>query len=345
MINPIKNREKSTRGIATAERIMRYLATITTSAGSYIWAASTARKYMPSEWGDMSAFSASVISGIAAAAIMGWITDYMFGELLQRVSYDLLASRHPNIIKWQGANYFKSLRRAETAGFCVLLVALLAFDLYTTLIIRDPVADEARQLEITDVASATASISAEQRSGTTAISDQIKSIKSDIAAEERRVIASNAALVKLAGEGNGWAQRELSKKKSSATKSMKKELEQLNSTYTRALDAGSSALSESTKLLNEQNQKRAEQNERNKAVMAGMYTAFTVIPKLLSILLRVLMVISFLAYSVNYNPDLTGDGIIDYADVEEYHTARVRERNARRASSHVNPGFPPARPT
>ena len=111
MINPYHNRDTTNRNIRLAERGARLTATVTTSLGAFIWGQDLAGRYIPVEW-DISPFLTAA-TGILAGVIMGYLTDFMFGNLLQRVSYDIFASGHPNVIKWQGPAYFRNLRRAE----------------------------------------------------------------------------------------------------------------------------------------------------------------------------------------------------------------------------------------
>lgn len=337
MINPYENREKSQVAIQRAEFIARWTATITTSLGGGMWGYSIALKYLPEAWAPSQWISTGF--GILFAVVLGWITDHAFGDLLQRVVTDLVAARHPNAVKWQGDNYFKRLRKIESVGFCIVLLALFCFDAYTTLIIRDPVADQAKKIQITDIADATAKVSDEQKRATAPIADQMKALKAEISSNERKVMTNNASLAKLAADGNTWAKQQLGYKKAAATKSAKNELEKLSATYTTALSAQSSALAETQTLINQQNMQAAQENNTNRAVMAGMYTACTVGPKILSIILRILMVITFFAYSQGITLDLNGDGIIDYADVEVYFQNLQQRRQQRAAQSQRSAGF------
>lgn len=328
MINPYQNREKSSLAIKTGERLARWTATITTGIGGAIWGYSQAIKYLPADWTTATPIIASV-AAVLVAGVLGWITDHAFGDLLQRVVTDAVSASHPNAVKWNGPAYFRNLRRVESVLFLVVLVGLFAFDAYTTVIIRDPVADEAKQLEITDVAAATNQLSREHSTATAPMASQIASLKADIAATERRVSSDNAALTKLAQEGNAWAKGQLAAKKAKATKNSRQELEKLTAAYNTALSNQSTAIASTEAQIQQQNQQRMEANERNRSIMASMYTWMAFGPKLLSIILRILMVITFFAYSSNLQMDLNGDGIIDYADVEVYYTNLLQRRQQR----------------
>jgi len=337
MINPYQNREKSALAIKTGERLARWTATITTSLGGAVWGYAQAIKYLPEHW-EASPYIA-MLGAVAVAAVLGWITDHAFGDLLQRVVTDAVASRHPNAIQWNGPNYFRNLRRLESAGFFVVLLALFAFDAYTTIIIRDPVADEAKQLEITDLAAATQNLSTQHQSATEPMAKQIATLKADISATERRVSSDNAALTKLANEGNTWAKSQLAAQKARATKNSRQELEKLTAAYNTALGTQSTAIAQAEAQIQQQNQQRMEANQRNREIMAGMYTWMAFGPKVLSIILRILMVITFFAYSSSLHLDLNGDGIIDYADVEQYYENMVQRRQQRAAQTTGRPQF------
>lgn len=316
MINPYHNRDTTNRNIRLAERGARLTATVTTSLGAFIWGQDLAARYIPMDWAISPFLTATV--GILAGVIMGYLTDFMFGNLLQRVAYDTMAAAHPNVTKWQGPVYFRNLRRAESFLFAILLLGLFAFDLYTTLIIRDPIADNAAVTQTTDLAAATASVTTAQQQAANPMAAQLKDLDLRIRDEERRAAAANPGLQKLAQEGNTWAKQQIEKKKARASRSARAERDKLTSAYNSTLAAQSATLETTQRQIGQANDRTLAANERNRNVMAGMYVAFTVIPKILSIILRILMVITFLAYSVNFHPDLTGDGIIDYADVEAY---------------------------
>jgi len=335
MINPYQNRATTNRNIAMAESVMRFTATVTTSLGSFIWGRSTALQYLPEGW--FGATWIAFIVGLIAAVISAWLTDLMFGQLLQRVCYDLMASRHPNVVKWSSGGgpggYFKAMRGAERMGFIVVLAGLLVFDAYTTLIIRDPVADQARQQTTVDVEGVRSKIQVESDQRVAALRADAKSKAKEISEAERGVVAANPALVRLKSEGNAWAASELAKKVKKATAPVHKQKADIEAQITATMSTDATYIQSRVSEADAANARANDATQRNRAVFSGMYLAFTVIPKLLSIILRILMVVSFLAYSHNFNPDLTGDGIIDYHDVEEYHR-REKEAAAQRQAAH-----------
>ncbi len=327
MINPYSNREATNRNTARSEAGARWAAVIFTSGGAFIYGKDLAMRYLPDSW-EWSP-TCAIVAAIAAAGVAAWLTDLMFGDLLQRVVYDLLASRHPNVIKWQGDNYFKSLRRGESIMYAVLLVGLLCFDLYTTLVIREPIADQARAKPIINVDSLRQGLQSSYDSNISALRTDAKEKQKAIASIERKVANSNPALEKLKKDGNAWAANEIARRQRKAIATDEKARASLENAVAVAVTESPKYIASRIAEAETANAEAAAANQRNRAVMSGMYTAFTVVPKALAILLRILMVVTFLAYSSKFHPDLTGDGIIDYRDVEEYYQRQKRAAQAR----------------
>lgn len=331
IINPYKNREKSTLAIKKGEQISRWVATFITGIGGAIWGYSTVITNLPTDWWGSPYLA--VVAGIVVAWVLGWITDHAFGDFLQRVTTDIVAARHPDAVQWSGPEYFRKLRKAERVLFIVVLIALFAFDAFTTIIIRDPVADEAKKIELTDIAAATSTLTKEQKQAADPMAAQIAALKKEIASAEARAASSNPALAKLAQDGNGWAKQEIAKKRASASKSARSELEKLSAAYNTTLASQSTTLSETQSLINQQNHDAAQANARNRDVMASMYIWMAFGPKALAIILRILMVISFFAYSSGLKLDLNGDGIIDNTDVEIYYQNLLQQGRERKAAA------------
>lgn len=344
MINPYSNRSKTNAGIKFAESLMRGVATVTTSVGAFIWGKATAAQYLPDTWAASPWLA--VLLGIAAACVSAWLTDLMFGDLLQRVTYDTLASRHPNVVKWQGPNYFKSLRSAQKGFFVVVLLILFAFDAYTTFIIRDPVADQARRQPTINVDSLRAKMQADHDAQIAALRADAKEKERAIAATEKRVEAGNPALSSLKAKGNAWAAQKIAASQRKATATDAKGRAAIEESIARARAEAPAYMQARIAEAEAANARATAGTDRQRAVFSNMYMAFTVIPKVLSIILRVLMVVSFLAYSERFNPDLTGDGEINYLDVEEYHRrekeAWAQRQAAYNAQTSGGPAFPPA---
>lgn len=330
MINPYANRDTTNRNIRLAEIGARYVATVTTSLGAFIWGQDIASRYLPAEWGWITA-ALCATTGLLAGGIMGFLTDFMFGNLLQRVTTDTLMRTHPNVVAFNGDRYFTRLRRAESFLFAVLLIGLFAFDIYTTLIIRDPIAQTARSTATIDIAAATEQVTAAQTAAANPMAAQIKDLDTRIRAEEQRVTKANPGLTKLIREDrNTWATQTLERKKTAATKTLRAERDKLTAAYNTTLAGQSATLATAQTQINDENARIAAANQSTRAAMSGMYIGLTVIPKILAIILRIIMVVTFLAYSVSFHPDLTGDGIIDYADVEAWYNQKKQQAAQRR---------------
>jgi hypothetical protein len=322
MINPYQNRDESNNSVAIAEKTMRYAACLFTSAGAFVYAKDLAGQYLPLGWGWTPTIATAC--GILAAILMAYLTDMMFGTLLQRVAYDLLASNHPNIRQWQSRDYFGKMRSAESVFFIVVLALLLGFDMYTTLAIRDPVANQARQTCEINIDSLRTTIEAANRDKIAALETRRKEHADAISGVSKATLNSNygRTLRDMSQNGNGWAENKLSQTISSKTSTDRKALGNIETSIASVRTENEKYLADQIAAAQAKNATVQSLNGQNKTVMQGMYLAFTVIPKILAIILRVLMVITFLAYSRNFNPDLTGDGTIDYEDVEAYYQER-----------------------
>ena len=338
IINPYQNTEKTYRAIVVGERIARWMATLITSVGFFAWARDLAIKYIPEGWPY--SHQMGIAAGLLAAMAAAYLTDMMFGELLQKVSFDIIAAKHPNVTKWQGPQFFKKLRQVEKYMFLVLLLGLLSFDLYTSLIIRDPIADSARAEQTIDPDALRAEIAAQNAAEIAALDKAAKEKRSNIAQAEAGAKNSNKSLSKLAQEGNTWAQNQINAKAAKATKSEKAQLNTIEETRAAKIAAAATYTEQRLQQVMAANQDAESKTRQNREIMASMYTIFTVVPKLLAMLLRVLMVVSFLAYSQQFNPDISGDGIIDYNDVEMW----LQNRQASRSTGATVGGFSAAPP-
>lgn len=314
LIHPGKNREKSNAGIKTAEFIMRTVAMFATSGGTAVFAYSISKEYIPA-----APVIIHLVSGVCAACIAAWLTDLMFGELLQRVTFDTLVRRHPNLVKQDTPKYFARLRNVELAGFAVLLVSLFIFDMYTTVIIKDPISNAATGKNLIDIDSLYITMNTAALQETDKIAADAKAKASEAKEAETRARNSNKALVKLASSGNGWASSEIEKAAKRASASSRKTAEKLEAQSIELFEKNKAFIAKRVEEAEQRNAAAMGQNTSMRSAIGGMYIAFTCIPKLLSILLRVLMVVTFLAYSKDFNPDINGDGFIDYRDVSEYY--------------------------
>jgi hypothetical protein len=138
-------------------------------------------------------------------------------------------------------------------------------------------------------------------------------LKAEIKAEENRVECSNGSLVKLASNGNDWAPQKLAAKKSAATKSKRTQLTKLEDAYTQALTGNTQTLANINTQAIAGSQATITQNNEAKAAMSNLFYIFGVGSKVMSVLFRMFLVVSFL--SKNPNLDANGDGQVDGEDV------------------------------
>lgn len=180
-------------------------------------------------------------------------------------------------------------------------------------IIKDPFAAQAKQEEVVDVATVAAGVAVQYDGVSAPLAEQIKQLKADIRAEEKRVDASNRSLTELAAKGNGWAANELAKKKAKATKAAKSELQSTQQAYTQALQGRVNAVNSTTRAIGEKNAATEQDNATKRAALSGMFFMFGAGFKVLTVLMRIFLVVSFLSKSPTL--DANGDGIVDGRDV------------------------------
>lgn len=308
VINPQKNSREIDRHILSAEKVFLLVAILITSIGFYVWGSSTAAQYT-----DIWAVQALV--GVAAALASAYVTDFAFRHFLEEVVFQALAVWHPNRQASNEAGYFKALNLTRWVVLTTVVVLLFVADWFSVQTVKDPFAAQAKQREIVDVATVTASVASQYDGVSAPLASQITSLKKDIAAEERRIEAANGNLKKLIASGNGWAANELAKKKARATKAARAELSRTQSAYSTALEGRVSAVNNTAETIQRQNTETAEDNATKRAALSAMFFMFGAGSKALTVLLRIFLVVSFLAKSPTL--DANGDGIVDGRDVTE----------------------------
>jgi len=144
---------------------------------------------------------------------------------------------------------------------------------------------------------------------------QIAALQSDNTAAERRTERASASLAALVANGNGWAARELEKKKTAATKAARKELTGLQSAYTKTLSAQSETIGEATHQITTRNADTDLENRQKRHSLSNMFFMFGAGSKALTVILRIFLVVSFLSKTPTL--DANNDGVIDGRDVSE----------------------------
>lgn len=307
VINPQANSRNIDRQVLLAEKVFLYAAVVITSIGFFVWGRSAAAQFT-----DITLVQN--ITGVVAAVLSAYVTDFAFRNFLEEVVYQGLAAFHPNVTgRAEKSIYFKILDVTRWVVLTIVVAALFYADWNSVQTIRDPFAASAKQRETTDIAAASATLSANLSSASAPMAQQIAALRADIAATEKRVTAGNTSLTALIHNNNGWAARELAKKKASATKSSRKELEKLQSAYTKTLSDQSATLTSTTNAISDQNTEITRENTQQKQSISAMYFMFGAGCKALTVLLRIFLVVSFLAKTPTL--DANGDGIIDGRDV------------------------------
>lgn len=307
VINPQENSRNIDKSILMAENLFIIVAVLVTSAGFFVWGSSAAAQYTDEKWLQIGV-------GLFAAVASAYVTDFAFRKFLEEVVYQGLAAFHPNVVGRKGRGpYFKILDICRWLLLTIVVGALFYADWNSVQTIRDPFAAQARQRETTDVVAASAALNAELKSAVAPMSGQIASLKSDISAAERRTERANGSLVALATQGNGWAARELEKKKQAATKAQRKELNSLQSAYTKTLSAQSETIGEATRQITARNADTDTENRQKRESLSNMFFMFGAGSKALTVILRIFLVVSFLAKTPTL--DANGDGVVDGRDV------------------------------
>lgn len=327
MINPYKNNSDALRGIAIAERGTRVASTLVGAAGAFIFGRSMVANYLPAGW--WASEVVGLVAGTVAALFIGWLTDMMFGTWLQKVSFDILASKHPNVVRWNGPAYFKNMRRALTLGFVALLIGLFWFDMSLTLTIADPIADQAQGAALVNADSIRSALVAQNRSELDQLRAERKERAAAAAKAEREVAASNAGLAKLASEGNGWGRAKLANLQKKASAKYEKAAADLDAQMASVASSNAAYIEQRTAEMLAKNQQLSARNENQRAAISSTYKWCSWVPKVASILLRIMLVMAFLAYATEHTPDLNGDGVVDYEDVEIY----LAQNRAKRAAA------------
>lgn len=327
LINPAQDSRDTAQLLATGSKYTTWAVCLTTGIGVFIWGKDIASKYLPDTLPG--AHIIAPLFGLLFAIGAGWLTDVGFGKILQKVLFNAMASRHPNVVKWNNgqSDYFNKMQTGERVGLVLLLVSLLALDTVSTFIIRDPVAEQAGNNPIINIDSLRSTITTTQAAELAALRNRSSEKTKAIVETRNRVGASNPALARLKAQGNGWAATEIAKKQARATKADAIALEKNEAEVSTTIEQNREYLNARVTEAEQKNQQNQERNARSQAVTGTMYLIFSIGLKLLTILLRVMLVVTFCAYSYRFNPDLTGDNIIDYEDLNAFGKGQSAQPN------------------
>ena len=306
VINPAANSRKIDRQILRAEGVFLLIAVLITSIGFYVWGSTTTAQYT-----DI--YAVQVVVGLLAAVASAFVTDYAFRQFLEEVVYEPLAAFHPGRARNETHWYFRATKIVRWTILAIVVTLLFCADWFSVQTIKDPFAARAKQGEIVNVAAVTASVAGQYDDVAAPLAAQIKVLNANITADERRVQSANAALSALIAKGNGWASREMSKKKDRATKSARHELARTQAAYSAALEGRVSAVNSTAEVIRQRNADTERNNAENRSALSGMFFMFGAGSKALTVLMRIFLVVSFLAKNPTLDANL--DGVVDGQDV------------------------------
>lgn len=316
LMDPRKNHQKTAAMLKNGSQYTTLAVALTTGVSVFIWGNDLASQYVP-EW---IAWKKAICFAVGAAMAIGagWLTDIGFGTVLQRVLFAWMAKGHPNLIKWNVSPFFQRMQRIEMIGLTALLISLLAIDVTTSYVIRDPVAERAGSKPIINVDSLRNDLANQLNSELAQLRELSKEKAQEIRNKEASVKRGNAKLLELQKDGNQWAAGQISRKVANATKADEKVRQETELGMVERRRTGDTYIQERVSEAERLNAENMMENKSRQGIAAIIYLIFTIGLKLLTILLRVMVVISFLAYSYQYSPDLNGDGVIDYKDLDKY---------------------------
>jgi hypothetical protein len=307
VINPQKNSRSIDRHVLFAERLMLGVAVVITSAGFLVWGYNAAGQYTE-------VFAIKAAFGIMAALMSAMVTDFAFRNFLEEVIFQMLVVFYPkaqNHIEKPG--YIKVMAFFRWAILATIVSLLFYADFISVYTVKDPIASAAKQKPVVDPAKVSEQATSAMNAQIKPLKQQIAALKNEIKQEESRVERANASLVKLVSQGNNWAPSQLAAKKASATKSKRANLSKLEDAYNQALSGNSAALATINTQAIQTSQATIEENNTQKAAMSNLFQLFGVGSKIMTILFRMFLVVSFL--SKNPNLDANGDGTVDGEDV------------------------------
>lgn len=318
LLNPKETYRKTAAGLKTASWFTQIAVCFTTGAGIFMWVQGLTLKYLPG-WMPL-AEGIAIALGLLAGYIAARITDTGFGDILERVLFTHFAKKHPSVARYNGAtgDYFTEMQQWENYMLWGLLSILLAIDIASTVLITNPISERAGNEATVSVESLRTQLQQEHQREIASLQAIQKDKEKAVRAGRDRVEQGNPALARLKAEGNTWAASELEKKKARAIKTDEAARQKTEATIAAALDKGQAYISARVAEAEAENARKRESNADNQWIAAIMYLIFSVGLKLLTIYLRVQIVVTFCAYSYAYSPDITGDGIIDYRDLQAF---------------------------
>ena len=328
-VDPLLNARTLDGHILAAETIFKLIAIIVTSIGFFVWGQDLTTQYGGPPW-------LGYVVGALFAFVTAWVTDISFGHFLETVLYQLITFFSFNwlTIKPKGGiyrHYF--LMPLRWSIVMVIVAALFYADYKSVYTLKDPIANAREHYKPTDYSSLHNQQQARVKDATADFDRQIKEEKQE---RDRKVAnaQSHVALQQLANDGNGWARQQLKTRATAAEAPYKKRLASLQEKRDKVADAERAANEQERNNIITADNAGLSADSGNREAISGMFTQFGLGSKIMTILLRLLLIINFL---VNNPGDWNGDGKIDGEDVT---AAAGRKDKAEKFDHSQNPGAP-----
>lgn len=322
-MNPLQNSKRIDSYVQKGERLLVFLVAAAGSVLAFQYIRLIVSGYTDIVW-------IQIICACAAACAVAFITDFAFRNFLTEALFWPFALFHPQV--WSqimdGHRYFSVIKFLKWSAICAIVAGLFWIDWGTMQNARNPIAASQRKIETTDISSMTGEMTEEMNGLLAPIKARISEVEKTISKKEGRVEAENPKLITLIKSGNGWARKELAKQKARATKKDAQELASLNEKYNEVLSGTSSVITSSVQMKTEENAKIQAANMDNQVSLSNTIFLYGGFVKILTIIFRVFLVLSYLANARDL--DVNGDGVINGQDVTSF---------AKKGDPGMEPGF------
>ena len=308
-VDPLLNARTLDGHILAAETIFKLIAVIVTSVGFFVWGQDLTAQYGGPPW------LGYVVGGVFAF-VAAWVTDISFSHFLETVLYQLITFFSFNWLTFSPrggiyCHYF--LMPLRWAVVTIIVGALFYADYKSVYTLKDPIANaNAREhYQPTDYNALHNQQQARVKGATADYDQQIKEEKQE---RDRKMATSqrHPALQQLASGGNDWAKQQLQSRANTAEGPYKKRIAELQSKRDRAADAERTANQRERDNIIVADNAGLTADTDNREAISGMFTQFGLGSKIMTILLRLLLIVNFL---VNNPRDWNGDGKVDGEDV------------------------------
>lgn len=328
-VDPLLNARTLDGHILAAETIFKLIAIIVTSIGFFVWGQDLTAQYGGPPW-------LGYVVGALFAFVAAWVTDISFSHFLETVLYQLITFFSFNWLTTdpKGGIYRHYFLMPLRWGVVMTIVAALFYaDYKSVYTLKDPIANAREHYKPTDYHSLHNQQQERVRDATADFDRQIKEEKQE---RDRKVANAqhHSALQQLANGGNGWAKQQIKSRADAAEAPYKKRIARLQEKRDKAADAERTANEQERNNIIIADNAALSADSGNREAISGMFTQFGLGSKIMTILLRLLLIINFL---VNNPGDWNGDGKIDGEDVT---AAAGRKNKAENFDHSQNRGAP-----